>query len=734
MITDNESTFEDAKVPGADQTEGKTPASALDREALFKRLRHWFMLDKRHSEDWRRDAENSFDFVAGRQWSAEDLAKLREQMRPAVAFNRIAPVIQAVSGTEVSNRQEVRYLPREQGDAAPDEMLTATAKWFRDECNGEDEESDAFYDMLVCGMGWTETRMDFEQDQDGAPLLERCDPLEMFWDSASQRRNIEDARRVWRVKKVSLDEAKSLVGQYDADDDEDFDASWANFYDTGDKNETRQEARFYRPTKEGERDTPDDLITLVECQWWERETVYAVAGEMGVEFMSQEEYDTALERSEQLGMEAPKVAKQTRRKYFRAWLGATVLADPDESPFGDHFSYNAITGYRDRNKGTFFGLVKSMLDPQQWANKWLSQTMHILNTSAKGGALVEKGAFEDEREAEKNWSSPSNFVYMKQGALSSPNGPKITPKPAAQMPQGYPDLMQFALQSIRDASGVNLELLGAQDREQPGILEAQRKKQALSILATLFDSMRRYRKNQGRLMLWLIQNHVSDGRLVRINGEGSARYIPFIRKPDYVTYDVVVDDAPSSPQQKEITWMVFSSMAPMFGRQMPPELINSMLDYAPIPESAVGKIKQALAQAQQSAAQQAQQAQQAQVAGMQAKISETQSRAALNHVKAMREGAQADMEATQAQVMEAATGMPGMIDDGMGGGLGPMQQPPAPPPQPQGPDINQVMLENQRQIAMLASSMAQMGGQIKSALMRPKRVIRDENGTIVGVD
>ncbi|NDB70535.1 MAG: phage portal protein, partial [Methylocystaceae bacterium] len=223
---DENSTFEDSSK--AESPEGKGSASRLDREAMFRRFKRWFLIDKRHSDDWRKSAENEFDYVAGRQWSAEDMAKLREQMRPIVAFNRIAPVISAVSGTEVTNRQEVRYLPRQPGDSLPDEMLTATAKWFRDECNGEDEESDAFFDTLVCGMGWTETRMDFESDRDGAPLLERCDPLEMYWDSAASKRNIEDARRVWRVKKVPLDEAKALVGDYDVDDD-DFNAKWAAF-------------------------------------------------------------------------------------------------------------------------------------------------------------------------------------------------------------------------------------------------------------------------------------------------------------------------------------------------------------------------------------------------------------------------------------------------------------------------------------------------------------------------
>ncbi len=644
---DENSTFEDSSK--AESPEGKGSASRLDREAMFRRFKRWFLIDKRHSDDWRKSAENEFDYVAGRQWSAEDMAKLREQMRPIVAFNRIAPVISAVSGTEVTNRQEVRYLPRQPGDSLPDEMLTATAKWFRDECNGEDEESDAFFDTLVCGMGWTETRMDFESDRDGAPLLERCDPLEMYWDSAATKRNIEDARRVWRVKKVPLDEAKALVGDYDVDDD-DFNAKWAAFDDKGNPDETRQEARFYRPSKYDQNDTDDGLITLVECQWFERETIHAVATPEGVQFFDDDQYSTMIERLEELGGQIPQSAKQTRRKYYRAWIGSKVLAEPEESPYGDHFSYNAMTGYRDRNKGTFYGLVRSMMDPQSWANKWLSQTMHILNTSAKGGALVEKGAFDDEREAEKNWAKPENFIYMKQGALSSPNGPKISPKPQAALPQGYPDLMQFALQSIRDASGVNLELLGLKETEQAGVLEAQRKKQAMAVLAVLFDSLRRYRKTQGKLLLWLIQNYVSDGRLVRITGEmGAQQYIPFIRQPDYVEYDVIVDDAPSSPQQREITWAVFMQMLPVMKDQLTPELWASMLEYSPLPASATQKLKQAMQQSQMQKQQAEGQQQQLMMAGAQAKIQETQSKSVLNQAKAGRETIVAHRDAIHTQ-------------------------------------------------------------------------------------
>ena len=602
MITDNESTFEDGE--GEKAPEGKEPASTLERHALFTRLRHWFLIDKRHSEDWRQDAEQEFEFVAGRQWSAQDMAALRESMRPIIAFNRIAPVISAVAGTEVTNRQEVRYLPRTPGDAIPDEMLTNAAKWFRDECNGEDEESDAFWDNLVCGMGWTDTRMDFERDRDGAPILDRVDPLEMFWDAAAKARNLEDRRRDWRVRKVTLEEAKALVGNYDASDEE-FDAKWANFDDRGNKDETRQEARFYRPTKEGGVDLQDDdLITLVEVNWWERETVHAVATESGTEFLSEEDHSTLIERTQKLGMPAPKSVKQTRRKYFRAWIGETVLAEPEEAPFGEHFHYQCMTGFRDRNKGTFYGLVRSMIDPQKWANKWLSQTMHIMNTGAKGGALVEDGAFVDEREAEKNWGQPDKFVKLTKGTLSNPNGPKIQAKPATPTPPDSLNLMEFAIQSIRDVGGVNLELLGQKDTEQPGVLEAQRKKQAMAVLAVMFDSLRRYRKNQGRLLLWLIQNFVSDGRLIRITQDnGKPAYLPFIRNPEWSEYDVIVDDAPTNPQQKEIAWMTMMQVLPAVGK-IPPQIMGWMMKYSPLPASASEEFQRVLQEMQQAAAQQ----------------------------------------------------------------------------------------------------------------------------------
>src|SRR5690242_10040235 len=64
---------------------------------------------------WRADAREDFAFVAGHQWSEDDASQMDLALRPRTTFNNIAPVADAIAGHEVSNRQEVSYLPRQAG-------------------------------------------------------------------------------------------------------------------------------------------------------------------------------------------------------------------------------------------------------------------------------------------------------------------------------------------------------------------------------------------------------------------------------------------------------------------------------------------------------------------------------------------------------------------------------------------------------------------------------------------
>jgi hypothetical protein len=104
--------------------------------------------------------------------------------------------------------------------------------------------------------------------------------------------------------------------------------------------------------------------------------------------------------------------------------------------------------------------------PADLANKMLSNTLHIANTTAKGGIIAERDAFEDQRQAEESYAQPNEISWAKEGAVEKG---KIMPKPGAGDPSAYFKLLEFAITSIRDVTGVNMELLGLRDVNQPGL-------------------------------------------------------------------------------------------------------------------------------------------------------------------------------------------------------------------------------------------------------------------------
>lgn len=582
-----------------------------------------------HFSDWRKDAREDYDFFAGRQWTADDIAILENQQRPAVTFNRTARTINSVAGLEVQNRQEIRYFPRQLNSSGISEILSGAAKWVRDECDAEDEESEQFQDCLITGMGWTETRLDYETDSQGAIIIDRCDPLEMGVDHTSKKRNCEDARFRYRLKTYSRQEFTDRFP--------DAEIPKSSFFDSEEDLKQVQDLSpgGYHPLP-GDDQMPSTRkqIQVAQYQYFEIIKIRMVQDENGQ--MTEMPDDTFKQRKSVIDAKGWKYTQQPKPKrvYYQCFLTPEKILEKDKSPVND-FTFHCVTGLRDRNKNIWFGIVKMMKDPQRWANKWLSQIQHILNTQAKSGKLMyEVGAFKNAAKAREEWGNPALPAELNPGGLE-----KVEQIPPAQYPEGIDRLLQYALSAVNDVPGVNLELMGLANRDQANVLEQSRKQAGLTILAVFFDSLRRYRKKQGRVLAEFIQDYISDGRLVRISGPLGQQYVPLIRDPNLVEYDVVVDDTPTSTNMKERTFGVLQSMLPMILQEkipIPPDL----LDYTPLPEDLIQKWKQYIqAQAQDPMQQQAKQlgmaGQQADVQSKQADAQQKTSKAKLDEAHAM---------------------------------------------------------------------------------------------------
>jgi hypothetical protein len=637
--------------------------SKLSKETLFTVLKRWFLTDAEFSGPWRIQAKSDFDFRAGEQWTDVDKALLNAQQRPHIVFNRALTILKAVAGMEINGRHEIQFLPSNNTVTAPNELLSAASKWMAAGCDGEDEESEAFDNCSTCGMGWTENRLCYEDDPAGLYEEESTNPLEMYWDYSCRKKNLKGARRMARAKEMVLSDAMQLFPGYTRGQ---LDAVWAEGGEL-DKAVKSIEQKRIRDTDSGSPfDAWDDStkVLIVEMQWFEREVFYVIADEQTQTKVqiSEEAYKRmetnakALEEKLGHGIKVmPTSARMTRKVYKRAFLGSELLQSGD-APIKGSFSWACITGERDLNKGTWFGLIKIMRDPQMWANKWLSQTLHILNTTAKGGIIAEAEAFDDITEAEEKWAMPDTIVWAAAGALSGAN-PKIIPKPGGGLTQGYVDLMQFAITSIRDCTGINLELLGQKDINQPGILEAQRKQAGMTVLATLFDSLRRFRKQVGRMRLYFIQTYFSDGRLIRVVGPDGATALPLLRDKTFGEYDVVVDDTPTSPNQKEANWAIIQPLLAIFKEQLMqnPKVFAEMLEYSPLPAKLVEMIKNFVTEAENDPQKKAEteMAKKLVIAAQVASINKDQSTAEMQDAKAGATQATASYDLAMAQHMLA---------------------------------------------------------------------------------
>jgi len=581
-------------------TKSSAAADETDGLASFKA---WWKDDRDARDTWAKEAEKCFAFTAGDQWTEDERSTLEEQSRPCITFNRIAPIVDSVAGLEVNNRHETRYIPREQGDVKPNEILSGAAEWYRDVSSAEEHDSDAFRDCVIGGMGWTDNRLDFEgDDPDGAPFVEKIDPFEMFWDHAARKANMQDARRLWRARKMPRSVAEEMFPDADPDD---LDASgWCDPESNSESNGGA--ARKYRADGYGndiDDGDADKEVTIVHVQWREMQDRYRVAfihpetmQKATKDDLSAEDHKTLTERLTTLGV-MHKSLKQKRPVYRQAFLGRVVLEQPEMPRNG--FTWACITGRWDQKKRVWYGIVRAMLDPQEWANKWLSQALHILNTNAKGGIMAEKDAFEDLEQARQSWAAADRITVLKQGGLA-----KVAPKPGVPMPQSFMELMQFAISSVRDTAGTSLELLGMADTpQQTGMVEESRKQSSMTVLATLFDSLRRYRKVQAKIILdYLKDPTFVNGRLFRITGGDQEKYQqlrPDILRSD-LEYDIIIDESASSPNQKEKTWQQLQLLFPALKDRLSSEMILKLMEYSPLPSSVVDDMKQIAAKEAQA--------------------------------------------------------------------------------------------------------------------------------------
>ena len=550
-----------------------------------RQVQSWFESAKDDTGEWRSEAKDLYDLVACRQWTAAEESEIKEKRRIPIVMNRIAPFVDSIVGQQINNRKEVRFLPRETSDTQLADMYTEASRWADDLCDGEDEVTDAFTDLVISGMGWTETRMDYSTDPEGKLITaSRIDPIEMYWPTSDTSRNLDNGKWVIRARKYPADEAedrwpniKNVAGEWTADD-----IDMRQPHDATNAWKYESDKSSYFPHEQ--------MYLVLQVQYYKDVPMYRVADPDSGQILtvSPDRLSKMRDYLEEMGV---KFVKITQRRYFQAFVCGSELLEDEIAATQKGFTLKCMTGKRDRNKRQWYGVCRALRDPQKFSNKFFSDIMFILATNRKGGAFVEADALADPRRAEEDWASPDALIKLNAGGLN-----KVRERDAGVFPAGLERLMQYAIDAVPATSGVNAEMIGMADRNQPAILEESRKVSGLTILAPLFDSLKRHQRERGRIVLDFLNRFIADGRAIRIaSPTGDRISVPFMQDPQADTYDIIVDEMPSTPNSKAETFNVLTKLMPIMqsmGMSPPSDLIN----YMPLPATLVEKWRGELAQ------------------------------------------------------------------------------------------------------------------------------------------
>ena len=497
----------------------------------------------------------------GEQWDDEDRAYLEAEGRKPYELNEIFDAINAALGHQIQNRVDIAFRPR--GAGADDETATVLSKVAMQIADNNDlrhVESQVTADGFIQQRGFYEIRVQYDDSLLGEIEITSLDPLDVVPDPDGKEYDPDTWQDVIVTRWLSLDQIEALYGRKARRKVEEQAVS-----PEGDEDFGESELDGIRRNKFGhENDLHPDyhdegwsrdvvMIRVVDRQHWETapcDVVLFPSGDIRV-------MEDATEAQIQAAINAGGMMFRRPMRRVR-WTVSTygdVLLFDDWSPY-KHFTVVPFFPFFRRGKTR--GLVDNAVGAQEMLNKAVSQFIHIINSMANAGWLVEQNSLTNmsTEDLEEQGAVTGLVIEYLKGAKPPE---KIKPN---EVPQGIDRLIQIGSEKIRTITGITDALRGTPQ----GSNQSGRAVQALQFgsqlsLAVPLDNLARTRHLLAERMLCLIQQYMDVPQILRIvdrnvDGNEVTQELPInwydevlgevINNLTVGEYDVVVTEQPNA--------------------------------------------------------------------------------------------------------------------------------------------------------------------------------------------
>lgn len=497
------------------------------------------------------DIDGNGELQGGGQWTNDDLAALKEEGRPAYEFNEIRPSINSAIGYQIHNRMDIAFRPAGEGaDQAKADIRSKLVMFIAGSEMLHYKETQVFSDGLIEQRGYYDIRVRFDQNIQGDAYIGVLDPRDVLPDPDAKTYDPDGWADVIVTRWLTLDEIQDWYGEkkrkeVEAQQSHDEEGDFGESDESGPRNHfglTEITVGGVMTVAGAKRHRVID-----RQRWRYAMTKVAVHPTGDIEPVDDAQPDVIAD------LEAKRCVftkKMTKRVYWTVSTKDVTLFD-DYSPFP---FFTVLPYFPYFRRGKTRGMVDIAIGPQQVFNKAISQNIHIVNTTANSGWIVEENTLTnmDSDELEERGAQSGLVLEYKQGAKSPE---KIEPN---QVPQGIDRLIDRSLNTIKEVT-VPEAMRGDQGAEVSGVAIQSKQFASQQQLAVPLDNLALTRHLLAQRLDWIIGHYYDAERVIRIadldeaTGQEDIEEIT-INQPDgmggYLNdmtvgkYDVVITEVP----------------------------------------------------------------------------------------------------------------------------------------------------------------------------------------------
>ncbi len=523
---------EDIEIKQADSQKTKD-------EKLIRRVYRDLGYSSEKMSKLRKSIRDDFKFELGQQWQPKDVDTLRGVGVKAITINKIKPIIKLLTGIERQSKSDYKAFPEGAEDEITGEVATRLMKNVVKNSSLEIKMSDTFKNGSIGGMCFLEPYIDYSFDMiNGDMKFKKISPLNVYFDPHFKEYDMSDSKFIIKItedltkddllslfpgEEKKIDEAASGKINFDILSDTSVegypDLDSAEALDAG--------------IEEGKRDPTYDLIDYYYKESAKR--YFVVITDRGIieEFETEDEAQgfssefggEIIERNVPVIMHC-QVVGRTRFFSGLAWSYPQSRTYPIFSFFAE-----LITEDLNDLSLTIQGVVRGIKDLNEEYNKRRTQEIRHLNASANSGFDIEENQLIDgEEEKLKNMGSAPGIV-IKRRSGSAPLI-RISPMPLSQ---GHAQLAAENAQDLKEASGVNPDLLANDSQSQSGRAILLKQRQGLQMIQELLDNYGVTKKNVGKFIISQLPEIFTTQSAMRVLGQA------FIAENFTVPTNIVLD-------------------------------------------------------------------------------------------------------------------------------------------------------------------------------------------------